>query len=176
MSFFFANEHERAMRHFKHALQLDPKNDKAEFMNGVVEIWLGHLEEAKLHFANALQFQPHNAHYLLHYGVLLAKLNENDLALKKMLEAEKLDGANPLTHYQIGKRYRLMGKLPEARQELETAVRLRPNLSPALYQLGETYHKLGQEARARAALERFEELSQREKTEKQDPIDASLEN
>ena len=111
MSFFLAKEYDRAIRHFNHALQLDPKNDKAEFMIGVVQIWQGHLEEAKLHFAAALKLQPRNPHYLLHYGVLLTMLNEDDLALANMREAEKLDPSNPLTHFQLGKRYRLMGKL-----------------------------------------------------------------
>jgi Tfp pilus assembly protein PilF len=69
-----------------------------------------------------------------------------------------------------------MGKLPEARLELETAVRLRPDLSPALYQLAELYHKVGEEAKAREAFEKFQKLSEQEKKGDQDPIDANLEN
>jgi tetratricopeptide (TPR) repeat protein len=184
MSFFFAKENERATRHFQHALQLDPKNDKAEFMIGVVDIWMDQLEEAKLHFENALKLQPENAHYLLHYGVLLARLNESatapaapdgpDLALENMLKARKLDPSNPLTHYQLGKRYRSVGKVAEARVELEAAVRLRPSLSPAVYQLGLLYRQLGEDAKARAALEKFALLTQQEKKGEDDPIDANL--
>jgi tetratricopeptide (TPR) repeat protein len=184
MSFFFAKENERATRHFEHALQLDPKNDKAEFMIGVVDIWMNQLEGAKLHFENALKLKPENAHYLLHYGVLLARLNESapapatpdgrDLALENMLKARKLDPSNPLTRYQLGKRYRSIGKVPEARTELEAAVRLRPSLSPAVYQLGLLYRQLGEDAKARAALEKFALLTQQEKKGDDDPIDANL--
>ena len=184
MSFFFAKENERAIRHFKRALQLDPKNDKAEFMIGVVDIWMDQLPEAKLHFENALKLQPRNAHYLLHYGVLLSrlkeldpapgKLDDHDPAFVSMLEARKIDPSNPLTRYQLGKLYRKMGKLAEAREELEAAVRLRPNLSPALYQLGLLYRQLGEEPKARAALEKFAVLLQQEKTGEEDPIDANL--
>jgi tetratricopeptide (TPR) repeat protein len=145
-------------------------------MLGVVEIWQGHLEEARIDFVNALKLQPHNAHYLLHYGVLLARLVKPDQALENMLEARRLDPSNPLTHYQIGKCYRETGKFMQAREELETAVRLRPTLSPAFYQLGEVYRHLGEESKARGAFQRFEVLSRREKTEKLDPIDANLEN
>jgi tetratricopeptide (TPR) repeat protein len=175
MSFFLAQEYDRSVHHFEHVLQMDSKYDKAEFMLGVVEIWRGRLEEARLHFVNALKLQPHNADYLLHYGVLLAKLVEPDLALANMLEAQRLDPSNPLTRYQIGKRYREMGKFTEARKELEAAVRLRPNLSPAFYQLGAVYRRLGEEERAREAFKKFDILTQREKTEKRDPIDANLE-
>lgn len=174
MSFFFAKENKRAIRHFNHALQLDPKNDRAEFMIGVVDIWMGDLQDAKLHFEGALKLQPHNAHYLLHYGVLLAALNEDDLAFANILEARRLDSSNPLTRYQLGKQYRMKGSLNEAREELEAAVRLRPNLSSALYQLGQLYHQLGDETKARAAFEKFAKLSQEEKTGKEDPIDANL--
>jgi DNA-binding SARP family transcriptional activator len=59
---------------------------------------------------------------------------------------------------------------------LEAAVRLRPTLAPALYQLGELYRRSGDEAKARETLEKFEKLTQREKTGKLDPIDANLEN
>jgi len=176
MSFFLAKEFERSTRHFNHALQLDPKNDKAEFMNGVVEIWLGHLDQAKLHFANALHLEPQNAHYLLHYGVLLSMLNEDDLAMQNLQAARKIDPSNPLTHYQLGKRYRSLGKLPEARVELEIAVRLKPTLSPAVYQLGQVYQKLGEAAKAREAFSAFETLSQQEKSGDEDPIDVNLEN
>jgi tetratricopeptide (TPR) repeat protein len=120
--------------------------------------------------------QPQNAHYVLHYGVLLTMLNEDDLAMQNLQEARKLDPANPLTHYQLGKGYRALGKLPEARGELEIAVRLRPTLSPAVYQLGQVYQKLGEAQKARAAFAAFEKLSQQEKTGDEDPIDVNLEN
>ncbi len=83
MSFFLSQEYERATRHFEETLRLDPKQDKAEFMLGVVAIWSDHLQEAKVDFVNALKLKPNNAQYLLHYGVLLAKLNEMDLALSQ---------------------------------------------------------------------------------------------
>jgi tetratricopeptide (TPR) repeat protein len=184
ISFFFAKENERAIRHFNHALQLDPQNDKAEFMLGVVYLWMDQLDATKLHFANALKLQPDNAHYHLHYAVLLARLreldpappapNERDLALENLLEARRLDPSNALARYQLGKLYRKEGKLPEAQAELEAAVRLRPTLSPAVYQLALLYRQIGEESKARAAFEKHSLLSQHERTDEYDPIDANL--
>ncbi len=183
MSFFFARENKRAIRHFNHALELDPKNDKAEFMIGVVYLWLGELDATELHFANALKLQPENAHYHLHYGVLLERLHENDPppapnqhdpALENLLEARRLDPSNPLARYQLGKLCRKVGKLAEAQAELEAAVRLRPTLSPAVYQLALLYRQRGEESKARAAFEKHALLSQHERTDEYDPIDASL--
>lgn len=184
MSFFFARENERAIRHFSHALELDSKNDKSEFMIGVVDIWMGQLGEAKLHYANALKLQPANADYRLHYGVLLSRMqetdpspaapDEHDQALENMREARRLDPSNPLARYQLGKRYRSIGKLPEARAELEAAVRLRPDLSSALYQLAQLYRQIGEESKARETLEKFAALAQQQQKEPEDPIDANL--
>jgi Flp pilus assembly protein TadD len=184
MSFFFAKENERAIRHFNHALQLDPKNDKAEFMIGVVYLWMDQLDATELHFANALKLQPENAHYHLHYGVLLVRLHENDPAppapnehdpaLENLLEARKLDPSNPLARYQLGKLYRKAGRLAEAQAELEAAVRLRPTLSPAVYQLALLYRQMGEESKARTAFEKHSLLTQRERTDEYEPIDANL--
>jgi tetratricopeptide (TPR) repeat protein len=80
-----------------------------------------------------------------------------------------------LTHYNLGKRYREMGRLAEARNEFETSVRLRPNFSPAFFQLGMVYRRLGEDAKARKAVQTFEDLTSREKAAKMDPIDANLE-
>ncbi|HEX4769811.1 MAG TPA: tetratricopeptide repeat protein [Bryobacteraceae bacterium] len=184
MSFFFAKENERAIRHFNHALQLDPKNDKAEFMIGVVYLWMDQLDGTRLHFENALKLQPENAHYHLHYGVLLERLreldprpmapNERDPALENLLEARRLDPSNSLARYQLGKLYRKRGTLAEAQTELEAAVRLQPTLSPAVYQLALLYRQMGQESKARAAFEKHSLLTQHERTDEYDPIDANL--
>ncbi len=174
MSFFFAHEYDRATKHFSHVLELDPKNDRADFMLGLLAIWRDQLTDAEFWFKKAIDLKPKSADYLLHYGVLLAKLEQNDLAMAKIREAEKIDNSNPLIHLNLGKLYRVSGNLPGAKTELETALRLRPNLSSAAYQLAGVYRQLGDQASARETLDRFQKLNAQEKNAPEDPIDDAV--
>ncbi len=174
MSFFFAHEYARAARHFNHVLALDSKNDRAAFMLGIVAIWNDQFSEAEARFKQALNLQPNSADYLLHYGVLLAKMEQNERAMEMMLKAEQLDRSNPLTHYNLGRVYRAQNKLTDAQQELEAAVKLRPDFASALYLLSGVYRQSGKQAQAQETLQRFQKCSAEEKNKEEDPIDASV--
>jgi len=63
LSFFLLHEYERAGKHFAHALQLDDKNHKAEFMLAVIDILKNDNEAgAKTHLERALAIEPQNPH------------------------------------------------------------------------------------------------------------------
>ena len=156
LSFFLLHEYERGGKHFDHAVQLDPKNGKAEFMLGVIDIMKESNESgAKVHLARALELEPDNPHYLLHYGVLLVRANETVQAVDVLERAVKADGANPLARFHLGRVRMLMNDLPGARKELEAAVRLRPQLARAHYQLAAVYRSLGETEKAKAAIQQF---------------------
>ena len=63
-----------------------------------------------------------------------------------MRKAEQIDHSNPLTHFNLGRLYRQMGKLPDAERELRSAVRMRPALARAYYQLATVYRSQGRTA------------------------------
>jgi len=156
MSFFLLREYERAAKHFEQTIKLDEKNDKAEFMLGVIDVIKDNNEAgAKVHYERALALQPDNPHYLMHYGVLLVQLDELDQAAVNLERAGKLDPANPLTHFNLGRLYRQQGEFTKARWELEAAVRLRPEMARAYYQLATVYRQLGQPEKAQAAMKEF---------------------
>lgn len=168
MSFFLAHEYERANKHFTHAVQLDNKNHKAEFMLGVIDVLKDNSGEgAKAHFANALAMDPDNPHYLLHYGVVLAELNDRQ-AVPVLEKAVKADPSNPLGHYNLGRGYRRSGDLQRARSELETAVRMRPQLARAHYQLAAVYRELGEIDKAGSATEQFLKFKDQDRDD--DPV------
>jgi tetratricopeptide (TPR) repeat protein len=169
MSFFLSREYERAARHFEQARKLDEKNDKAEFMLGVIDVIKDNNEAgAKGHYERALALQPDNPHYLMHYGVLLVQLDELDQAAVSLERAGKLDPSNPLTHFNLGRLYRQQGELTKARAELQEAVRLRPELARAHYQLATVYRQLGQSAKAQAAMKEFMKFKDQDSDD--DPI------
>lgn len=156
LSFFLLHEYERAGKHFSHAVQLDDKNHRAEFMLAVIDIFEDSNEAgAKTHLERALAIEPDNPHYLLHYGVLLMEHNDREAAAAVLEKAAKADPSNPLVHFNLGRLCRQMGDMPKARTELEAAVRLRPELARAYYQLASVYRAFGETAKAKQATEQF---------------------
>lgn len=174
MSFFLLEEYDRARTHFQRVLELDPRNDRAEFMLGVLEIKNDQEAAALPHFEKALELQPKNSHYLLHLGVLLNQLGQAKQGIDYMLQAEALDASNPLTHYNLGRAYLSEGQLVSARDELEKSIKLRPTLAAAFYKLGTVYRGLGDQPKAREMLKRYGELQQREKDDEDDPGSGAL--
>lgn len=173
MSFFLLHEHERAGRHFTHAVQLDATNHKAEFMLGVIDILKDNNEAgAKAHMERAMALAPQNPHYLLHYGILLMEHNDREGAAAALEKAAKADPSNPLVHFNLGRLCRQTGDMQKARTELEIAVRLRPEMARAHYQLASVYRELGQPAKAKRATEQFLKFKDRDLDN--DPVGSPL--
>jgi tetratricopeptide (TPR) repeat protein len=169
LSFFLLHEYVRGARHFAHAVQLDDKNHKAEFMLAVTDIFQNNNEAgAKAHLERALALEPGNPHYLLHYGVLLMERNDRKAAAPVLEKAARVDPANPLTHFNLGRLYRQVGDMAKAKTELETAVRMRPELARAYYQLASVYRALGESAKAQESTEKFLRFKERDRDD--DPV------
>ena len=169
LSFFLLHEFERAGKHFTHAVQLDNRNHKAEFMLGVIAV-LKHRDSgaAKTHLERALAVEPDNPHYLLHYGVVLAELDDAS-AMPVLERAVKADPSNALAHFNLGRLYRRAGALPKACSELEAAVRIRPELARAQYQLAAVYRELGEMDKAEQATGQFLKFKDQDRDD--DPVD-----
>jgi tetratricopeptide (TPR) repeat protein len=65
------------------------------------------------------------------------------------------------------------GKYDEAREQLETAVRLDPRIASAYYTLGRLCYRLGLTTKSRAALDRLAQAKSQEDKES-DPIGATV--
>ncbi|HEX5482527.1 MAG TPA: tetratricopeptide repeat protein [Terriglobia bacterium] len=181
MSFFLLGNdnndnayYNRAARHFKAALSLNPRDDKAEFMLGVVNVVEFKLSEAQKDFERALKLSPKNPYYHLHYGVLLSRIGDRSGALREMKIAEKLDPSYARTHFHLGDLDAQMGSFREAQKQLEAAVRLDPHLSAAYYSLGSVYHHLGLTEKSRKAYEEFQKAKAQERQNEGDPVEASV--
>lgn len=181
MSFFLLGNdsndnsyYDRAARHFRTALELDPHDDKAAFMAGVINVVEFKLGEAQKDFEKALQMSPKNPYYHLHYGILLSRMGNRADALREMKIAEKLDPSYARTHFQLGDLDAQMGSFREAQKQLEAAVRLDPHLSAAYYSLGSVYHHLGLTEESRKAYQKFQEAKVREQQADGDSVEASV--
>jgi len=164
--------YDRASRHFRVALQLDPRFSKAEFMLGVIDAVEESLPEARNHFEKALELDPHNGYYHLHYGVLLNRIGENDEAFRQLQQANQLLPASAPVHLNLGKMYAHLNRYADARTELEAAVRLNPALAEAFYTLGDVYRHLGLESMSKSAFDNFRVVKKQNK--EIDPLEASI--
>ncbi|MGH9446667.1 MAG: tetratricopeptide repeat protein, partial [Terriglobia bacterium] len=180
MSFFmmgFNNNdntyYNRAAQHFKAALELDPHDDRAEFMLGVVDSIEFKVVDANKDLEKALKMNPNNPYYHLHYGMLLSRTGHLADGEREMELAEKLDPSYGQTYLRLGDVEAQMGKYGRARAQLEAAVRLDPHLPSAYYTLGRVYYRLGLRVKSREALQKFQEMKSQQQKET-DPVGAAI--
>jgi tetratricopeptide (TPR) repeat protein len=167
LGYYYNDTHlyDRAARHFQLAVRADSGYSKAQFMLGVLNAIQEKLPLAKLYFQKAIALDPQNPYYLLHYGVLLARLGQNTQALVEMQQAEKLDPNYGLAHFILGDLYSKLGRYEEARTELERATYLNRDLAAAYYRLGMVYRHLKMEKSAKKAFEKFRLTKEKEKNQ-----------
>jgi tetratricopeptide (TPR) repeat protein len=81
---------------------------------------------------------------LVNEAVLLMRSNKNQEAVGKLLEAEKLAPEIPEVHHNLGLALAKVGRLPEAIEELKTALTMRDNIDSTWLTLGGLYQSIGQ--------------------------------
>jgi Flp pilus assembly protein TadD len=91
---------------------------------------------------------PDHAEAQFYYGLSLVALQDKKAAETYFRKAVQLDAAMPQPHVELGKLLADKGSGPEAIQELETAVRLAPDVPAAHYRLAQLYRRTGQKTRA----------------------------
>lgn len=181
MSFFLmgdaANEssyYQRAAQHFKTALEIEPRDDKAEFMLGAVNVIEFKMDDAKMNFERAIAMNPQNPYYHLHYGILLSRMGDSAGALREMKLAEKLDPSYARTYFSLGEVLEQDRNYKDAKIALETGLRLEPDFAQAYYTLGRVDLRLGLRSESEAALEKFALLKNKSHDPDADPMNAAV--
>jgi tetratricopeptide (TPR) repeat protein/mono/diheme cytochrome c family protein len=127
-----------AEQQFRNALNIDPKATDARFNLASVEAEAGNLNAAVADFRQVLTERPdypkaqdHLGDVLFAWGDELAKSGENEQAAQRYRDALIYRPNDVALHTSLGAAYARLGRMDEARAELETAVRLNPNFEPA---------------------------------------------
>ncbi len=162
---------DRAARNFKAAIELDPHDDRAVLMLGVVNSLEGKVAEAKKYLEEAVKMNPNNPYCHLHYGMLLARTGNPAEGRREIELAQKLDPSYAPSYLRLGDLEAQVGRYEQARAQLETAVRLDPHLASAYYTLGTVYYRLGLKIKSREAFREFQEMKSHEQKGK-NPIQA----
>jgi len=117
---------------FDRALKYNP-NDSPQLQREVAEILLqtGHAAEAEAMFIKSINQDPDNIHLYNRLGVALRQQKKHQDAMKWYQKALKIDPHHETTHYNLGILFLDLGQKDQARNSLQTALRLRPDFPEA---------------------------------------------
>ena len=164
---FYDSKLNDAQDNLEKALQLDPRLVPAFAYLAAINNIGGQSIAAATNYEHALAIDEKSAvlHFLLADTFLKDATADAEKVEKHLKRAIELDGQIAAAHLALGRLYARQKRFEEAADELEKSIRLEPNRSEAFYQLGQVYVRLKRADDSRAALAKFKELSEKEKTQ-----------
>ncbi len=127
-----------AEQQFKKALSMDASYTDARFDLASAEGENGELEACAADFRQVLKERPdypkaadHLGDVLFAWGDQLAKSGDNEQAVQRYREALAYRGSDVELRTSLGAALARLGRMDEARTELEAAVHINPNFEPA---------------------------------------------
>jgi TolB-like protein/Flp pilus assembly protein TadD len=130
---------ERAIAEFNEALALDRNLALAHAQIGSVKIALGRAEETEAHVAEAMRLSPRDSgvsvfYSFLGYAKLMLGKDEEALAwLRKSVEANR---TSPLAIFTYAAALALVGRIEEARAQVQAGLAIAPEFTVRGYRLG----------------------------------------
>ena len=149
-----------AREDFVQALQVGGDTLLISAALGEVYASQGDLQGASLLFRKTFE-QTGSPEFQLAFALTLAKQGEDKEALAQFQSAAAHMPHDARCHLEYGKMLKRVGQFQQARQELELARSLDPNLAGTLYALSRLYHELGERDLEASTLKEF--LSARQK-------------
>lgn len=160
--FSLQKEHDKAVKMFSRALQVDPTFCYAYTLSGHEYIANAALERATACFRSAIH---HNdRHYNAWYGLGLVfyRQEKNQDALVHFKRALKINASNSVLHCYLGMVLQAQGANDAALRVFDDAIRLDPKNNMAKFRKASSLVKLGQFQEALAELERVKENAPKE--------------
>lgn len=148
-----AHEYNRAILHFRHAIELDPKMARAYDNLGLCYYYQNQNALAVDDFKKAIaldQDSPHPSPWpYLNLAITQHFLNQLPDAETSLRTSLRLDPSLASAHFQLGTVLEDLGRLDEAVAELNEAARLDANYAEPHMALARIYHKLGKQQEAK---------------------------
>jgi tetratricopeptide (TPR) repeat protein len=146
------HEYNGAIRHFQHAIELDPGMARAHDNLGLCYYYQNQNDLAVKSFRKAIELDRDTAHPspwpYLNLAITLEFLNQFAEAETNLREAIRLDPVFAQAHFRLGVVLERMERPDAAIQELREAARLDATYAEPHMAMARIYHKLGQEAAA----------------------------
>ena len=104
---------------FKAALAVNPRDEKAHLMLGLVAAKRGDMDAAYAAFSQALEINPNDSDACTELAKLLVAKNQREQARQMLERAIQIDPTDYVAHYRLGTLYRQEGKTDEAKQQVD---------------------------------------------------------
>ncbi|MBD3609961.1 MAG: type IV pilus biogenesis/stability protein PilW [Gammaproteobacteria bacterium] len=154
-------DYRRSMEKLKAALRYDAENPQAHHYIAELHRRLGDNGSAVKHYERAIELAPEDARLRNNYGTFLCEQNQFQQAEVQFLLAigDPLFGGRMQSYENVGICAAQAGKLKKAEAYLRKALNSNPKLPTALYRMSMINYDKGDYLRARAYLQRYEQVA-----------------
>jgi len=153
------HEYNKAIQHFQHAIELDPRMSRAYDNLGLCYYYQNKNELAVKNYRKAIELEKASAHpsawTYLNLAITLQFLNQIAESESSLREAIRLDPKFAQAHFQLGTVLEELEHPEEAIVEMREAARLNPLYAEPHMAMARIYHKLGQESAARDEVQTY---------------------
>jgi tetratricopeptide (TPR) repeat protein len=108
----------QAEAEFKAALEVNPRDEKAQLLLGMIAQKNADLQAAFAADSRAVQLDPNDADAYTELAKVLVMLNQREQAQQMFERAIQIDPTNYVAHYRLASMYRQQGKTDEAKQQV----------------------------------------------------------
>ena len=166
------NKNVEAAQSISKAIELDAKFAQAYAYLGLVKAQIADYAGAIKSYQTALKIDANLAvvHQLIADAMLQQTDGDNVQIESELKKSIALDASYLPSHLSLGKLYVRMQRWTEAAAELNEVVRAAPDTAEAYYQLGRVYARLKNKPQADAALAKFKELSESQKSKSESDL------
>ena len=133
---------ESALQLYNKILLLDPNNDEALHLLGVIAAQIGDFKQAVEKIDAAIKINPNDPSYYLNIGNALFSLKDYKTALSNFEKAIQLKENYAQAYSNRGNALKEMGRLDLALESYDLAIFFRPNYADAYYNKGIALHDL----------------------------------
>jgi len=132
-----------AIRSYRKAVELNPKNAMGHSNLGGLLVNKGETDEGERHLRQALELNPELPAACYNLGMLHARRGQVPKALEHLSTAARLEPDNPAIRADLGSLLCATGKFLEGERQLRDALRLDARNAQAHYALGRLAFRLG---------------------------------
>ena len=114
-----------AEQEYRAALAENPQDEKSVLRLAEIDAQKGNLQKAYQEYTKAVELQPADADAKLGLAKALIEMNQTDKALVLLEKTVELEPTNATAHYRLGTLYRKLGRVEEAKKEIELYKKLK---------------------------------------------------
>ena len=132
-----------AVEHYRQALRINPRSDRAHNNLGLALQQQGRLAEAAAHYRQALQINPDSDQALINLGLVLHQQGLVNDALEHYRQALRVNPQSDQAHYNLGLALGQQGQTEAAIGHYLEALKINPNFAEAHNNLGNAFFRTG---------------------------------